>query len=667
MSRDGARAGSDAAPEEPSPDAIAAAEANRDAGVGSTDDDRPPAPAGDAASMPAHNGLWSATPPSRIEDYGMVADLQTAALISRDGSVDWLCLPRFDSSASFAALLGGPTAGRWRVAPLSGGVCTSREYREDTMILESVWETDEGSVKVVDFMPIRQTQPDLVRIVEGLSGSVRMGVELVARFDYGRVVPWVRHTGERWVGIAGPDSLWLDSPVRLRGRNMRSMAEFTVSAGQRMPFVLTWAPSYQDQPPRYDAERALRETQDFWRGWIADCTYQGEYADAVRRSLLVLKALTYGPSGGITAAATTSLPEQIGGPRNWDYRYCWLRDAAFTLQALTGGGYTGEAKAWRDWLLRAVAGDPKDLQIMYSLTGRRRLPETELTWLSGYEDSQPVRVGNEAAGQFQLDVYGELLDGLFSARMAGLASDEDGWTLQTLLTEYLETVWRDPDSSLWEVRGPRQHFVHSKVMAWVGFDRMIRTAEDSGLSAPLDRWRTVRDAIHDEVCTSGYDAERQTFTQYYGSSGLDAALLLIPRVGFLPADDPRVHGTITAVQRELCEDGFVLRYRPEADPTSSHGTVDGLPGTEGAFLACSFWLADALALTGRTDEARELFERLLDLRNDVGLLSEEWDPQARRHLGNTPQAFSHVGLVNTALALERGAEHVITQRATRTG
>ncbi len=647
------------APDTTDPAATEVAEANQDVGPGS------PGHAGSTASDrrqpdPDDAGLWEGGPPSRIEDYAVVADLQTAALVGRDGSVDWLCLPRFDSSASFAALLGGPRAGRWRIAPLSGGACTRRAYRDDTMVLESTWETSEGAVKVLDFMPIRQTQPDLIRIVEGVSGRVPMGVELVARFDYGRVVPWVRHTGDRWVAVAGPDSLWLDSPVRLRGRNMRSLAEFTVEAGQRVPFVLTWVSSFQDEPPRHDPERALGETDRFWRDWIGRCTYDGRYSQAVRRSLLVLKALTYAPSGGITAAATTSLPEQIGGPRNWDYRYCWLRDAAFTLQALTGSGYTAEAKAWRDWLLRAVAGDPEDLQIMYSLTGRRRLPEAELGWLDGYEGSRPVRVGNEAAGQFQLDVYGELLDGLHSARRAGLSMDADAWTLQTLLAEYLESVWQRPDSSLWEVRGPQQHFVHSKVMAWVGLDRMINTAERSGLRCPLQRWRAARDAIHEEVCAEGYDADRGTFTQYYGSNGLDAALLLIPRVGFLPATDPRVVGTVDAVRRELSQDGFVLRYRTDADPTSHHGTVDGLPGAEGAFLACSFWLADALALTGRHDQARDLFHRLLDLRNDVGLLSEEWDPHAKRQLGNTPQAFSHVGLVNTALTLDVDTEHAMT-------
>jgi GH15 family glucan-1,4-alpha-glucosidase len=610
--------------------------------------------------------LWNDEPPSRIEDYAVIADLHTAALISTNGSMDWLCLPRFDSSASFAALLGGPDAGRWRIAPLSGGTATRRSYRGDTMILESVWETDEGTVRVTDFMPRRETEPDVIRLVEGLSGRVRMGVELVVRFDYGRIVPWVRHEGRRWVGIAGPDALWLDTPVHLEGRELRSDAEFTVEAGDSVPFVLTWVQSYEKEPPRYDARKALEATERYWKDWISNCTYDGRYAGAVKRSLVVLKALTYAPSGGITAAATTSLPEQIGGPRNWDYRYCWLRDTAFTLQALAGAGYTAEARAWRDWLLRAVAGDPRDLQIMYSLTGRRRLPEFELDWLSGYEGSTPVRVGNEASEQFQLDVYGELLDGLHTAREAGLQNDTQAWTLQTILTDYLESIWQRPDNSLWEIRGPQQQFVHSKVMAWVGFDRMIRTAERSGLDAPLDRWRAARDAVHRQVCEHGFDTERGTFTQFYGSKGLDAALLLIPRVGFLPPEDLRVRGTVDAVRKELCEDGFVLRYRTDADPHADSGTVDGLPGSEGAFLACSFWLADALALTGRHDEARELFERLLDLRNDVGLLSEEWDPKANRQLGNTPQAFSHVGLVNTAMALERDPEHSRTDTATTT-
>jgi GH15 family glucan-1,4-alpha-glucosidase len=603
---------------------------------------------------------------TRIEDYALLGDLQTGALVGLDGSIDWLCLPRFDSPACFAALLGGPSAGRWVVAPGVAGHRRRhprrRTYRGDSLVLETEWETPEGAVRVVDFMPPRGHAPDLVRIVEGLTGSVEMRSELSVRFDYGHVVPWVRRRGDRWTAIAGPDSLWLDTPAELVGENQTTVASFTVRAGERVPFVLTWTASHDPAPHPVDAERALGETEAFWAAWIDDCTYEGRYADAVRRSLLTLKALTYAPSGGIAAALTTSLPEQIGGPRNWDYRYCWLRDAAFTLQALAGAGFVREAAAWRRWLLRAVAGDPADLQIMYSLTGRRRLTEYELTWLPGYEDSRPVRIGNAAAEQFQLDVYGEVLDGLDTARNAGLAADEEAWSVQRVLTKYLETAWHKPDNSLWEVRGPQRHFVHSKVMAWVGFDRMIRTAERSRLPAPVARWRAARDAIHAEVCDQGFDSGRGTFTQFYGSRGLDAALLLIPRLGFLPPDDPRVLGTIDAVRRELVEDGFVLRYRPDADPVSSAGTVDGLPGDEGAFLACSFWLADALALTGRLDDAREMFERLLDLRSDLGLLSEEWDPRLRRQLGNTPQAFSHVGLVNTALALEPAPAHVTTGR-----
>ena len=644
-------------------DAGEAAAANRDAGVGApgepaagTTSEDPKA----SATNRGDEGLWESTPPSRIEDYAIIADLQTAGLVSTDGSLDWLCLPRFDSSAAFAALLGGPEAGRWRIAPREGGTVTRRGYRDGTLILESVWETAGGTVRVVDFMPRRQTEPDVVRIVEGVSGRVTMGVELVVRFDYGRVVPWVRHQGGRWVGVAGPDALWLDTPVTLHGRNLRSMGEFEVAAGERVPFVLTWVPSYQDEPPRYDAHGALEETARYWREWIGHCTYEGPYADAVRRSLLTLKALTFAPSGGIAAAATTSLPEQIGGPRNWDYRYCWLRDAAFTLQALAGAGYTAEARSWRDWLLRTVAGDPHDLQIMYSLTGRRRLTELELDWLPGYEDSRPVRIGNEAADQFQLDVYGEVLDSLHTAREAGLANDRDAWTLQCVLAEHLESVWEQPDSSLWEVRGPRQHFVHSKVMAWVGFDRMIRTAERSGLPAPLDRWRAAREAVHREVCEKGFDPTRGTFTQYYGSAGLDAALLLIPRVGFLPPDDERVVGTVEAIQRELLVDGFLLRY-------DTSDVADGLPPGEGAFLPCSFWLADCLALIGRHDEAGALFDRHAGLANDVGLLAEEYDPRSRRHVGNFPQAFTHVGLVNTAMNLDRASASPAEARADREG
>ena len=592
----------------------------------------------------------------RIEDYALVGDLQTGALVGRDGSVDWLCLPRFDSPSCFSALLDTPEAGRWLLAPVDGGPATRRSYVGDALVLEQVWETASGAVRVLDCMPPRGAAPDLVRVVEGLSGTVEMALDLVVRFEYGRVVPWVRRREGRWTAVAGPDSLWLDTPVPLRGEDHRTTGRFSVAAGERVPFVLTWSPSFQPPPTPVDAEHALAETLGFWDAWVADCSAGGRYADAVRRSLVVLKALTYAPSGGIAAALTTSLPETIGGTRNWDYRYCWLRDASFTISALAGGGYLEEAQAWRDWLLRAVAGDPDRLQVLYTLTGRRRATEGELPHLRGYEGSGPVRIGNAAADQFQLDVWGEVLDALAVARDAGLGGDEDAWSLQCLLTTQLERLWPEPDSSLWEVRGPRRHFVHSKVMAWVGFDRMIRTAERAGLPAPLDRWRAARDAVHAEVCERGYDPERRTFTQFYGSHGLDAALLLIPRLGFLPPDDPRVLGTVEAVQRELVEDGFVLRYRVDADPHGEHGTVDGLPGEEGAFLACSFWLADALALVGRRHEATELFERLLGLRNDVGLLSEEWDPRQRRQLGNTPQAFSHLALINTALELGRDTE-----------
>jgi GH15 family glucan-1,4-alpha-glucosidase len=581
---------------------------------------------------------------SRIEDYALLGDLQTAALVGRDGSLDWLCLPRFDSPACFAALLGDEDNGRWRIAPDGSDTCTRRRYRPDTLILETEWDTADGTVRVIDFMPPRGEALDVVRIVEGVSGRVRVSSELRLRFDYGSITPWVKHRDGQLVAIAGPDAMWLRSPVPVHGRDWSSWSEVEVGQGDRIGFVLTYRPSHEPSPTHVDPEEALAETESFWLDWVMPCRHEGEWGEAVRRSLITLKALTYQPTGGIVAAATTSLPEDVGGVRNWDYRYCWLRDASFTLQALLASGFTDEAKAWREWLLRAVAGNPADLQIMYGVDGTRRLTEYELDWLSGYEGSKPVRVGNAAAGQYQLDVWGEVLDALYQARGA-LAPDEDAWDLQVALLDYLEGHWQEPDNGLWEVRGPRRHFVHSKVLAWAGVDRMVRSAQAlPQLDSSPARWAKLRDAIHEEVCREGFDGERGTFTQYYGAKDVDAALLLIPRVGFLPWDDERVAGTVAAVQHDLCADGFVQRYR-------THGEVDGLPGGEGAFLACSFWLADALHGLGRYDEARALFESLLSLRNDVGLLAEEWDERGKRQVGNVPQAFSHVALVNTARQL----------------
>ncbi|WP_138413467.1 glycoside hydrolase family 15 protein [Sinomonas gamaensis] len=583
----------------------------------------------------------------RIEDYAIIGDLHTAALVGKDGSIDWLCLPNFDSPACFAALLDEPKAGRWLLAPETGGNCTRRWYRPDTLVLETEWETEQGQVRIIDFMPPRDGVADVVRIVEGLRGSVKMHSQLILRFDYGHIVPWVRrnHTGMH--AVAGPDSVYVSSTAPLHGEHMRTVSEFTVTEGERVPFVLTWAPSHEPRPRDVDAEEVLAGTMSYWKEWSSRTNATGRHRDAIQRSLITLKALTYMPTGGIVAAVTTSLPEQIGGPRNWDYRYCWLRDATWTLQSLMAAGYTDEAAAWRDWLLRAVAGDPADLQIMYSLHGARRLPETELDWLSGFEGSKPVRMGNAAAGQFQLDVWGEVLDGLALTRNALLKDGDESWDLQTAIMEHLEKIWDQPDNGLWEMRGPRRHFTHSKVMAWVAADRMAKGVRESGLRGPADRWEDLRDRIRADVMERGFDKERNTFVQSYDSKELDASLLLIPRVGFLPHDDPRVIGTIEAIRRELTQDGFVLRYRPE-------DSEDGLPGKEGVFLACSFWLVDALLGAGRTDEATELFERLVDLRNDVGLFSEEWDPSAKRQLGNTPQAFSHFAFINTALQLHQG-------------
>ena len=584
--------------------------------------------------------------PERIEDYALLGDMQTAALVSRGGCIDWLCLPRFDSDAVFAGLLGGKENGHWTLAPASGRKCNRRSYRGDTLILDTEWDSPEGSVRVTDFMPPRGEAPDVVRIVEGLSGRVQMRSMLRMRFGYGSIVPWVRRMDHALLAIAGPDQVILRTPVGLEGRGMSTVGEFTVKKGDRVPFVLTWHPSHLPPPKRVDPEQALKDTELFWSEWISGCHYDGEWSEAVTRSLITLKALTYQPTGGIVAAATTSLPEAIGGDRNWDYRYCWLRDTTMTLQALLYTGFIDEAKAWREWLLRAIAGDPADLQIMYGIAGERYLAERELPWLAGYEKSRPVRVGNAASGQFQLDVYGEVLDGLYTARESGLAYDEGAWNIQVKLLEFLEGAWSKTDQGLWEIRGEPRHFVHSKVLAWVAFDRAVRTLDRFMLGGPKKRWAALRDKIHRDVCRQGFDHERNTFVQYYGGKTLDASLLLIPQVGFLPPHDPRVKGTVEAVMKDLYVDGFVLRY----DPTTG---VDGLSGSEGAFLACSFWLADALDLIGREEEARELFERLLSLRNDVGLLAEEYDHQRKRQVGNTPQAFSHVPLVNTARQMSR--------------
>ncbi|WP_328893208.1 glycoside hydrolase family 15 protein [Streptomyces sp. NBC_00236] len=584
----------------------------------------------------------------RIEDYALIGDLQTAALVGRNGSVDWLCLPRFDSGACFAALLGDEENGHWRIAPKGADTCTRRAYRGDSLVLETFWETRTGTVKVIDFMPQRDHEPDVMRIIEGISGTVDMASVIRLRFDFGSVVPWMRRSQGQRVAVAGPDSAWLRSepPVKTWGQQFSTCSSFSVSAGEQVAFVLTWHPSHSPRPDLVDPYEALENTLSDWAEWSDRCTYEGPYREAVIRSLITLKALTFGPTGGIVAAPTTSLPEDIGGVRNWDYRFCWLRDSTLTLGALTSAGYLEEAAAWRDWLLRAVAGDPADLQIMYGLAGERRLPEAELPWLRGYENSAPVRIGNAAVRQRQLDVYGEVIDSLRLARTAGLDDAPHAWSLQLSLLGFLESTWREPDEGLWEIRGRRRHFVHSKVMAWVAADRAVRSLEeDPSLPGDADRWRTMRDAVHREVCEKGYDPARNTFTQSYGSRELDAATLLIARTGFLPPDDPRVVGTVNAVRDELGSDGLVRRY--STDSTA----VDGLPGGEGAFLACSFWLADALRMTGRTDEATELFERLLALRNDVGLLAEEYDTAAMRQLGNFPQAFSHIGLVGTAVAL----------------
>ena len=579
---------------------------------------------------------------ARIEDYALIGDLQTAALVERGGSVDWLCFPRFDSAACFAALLGGPEHGRWLLAPV-GEAKSSRRYLHDTLVLETTWETPDGVVCVFDFMPPRGKAPDIVRIVEGVKGSVRMRSELVIRFGYGEVVPWVRHVGDTRQAVAGPDALSFTTRAPTRGENMQTISEITVNEGERIPFVLTWYPSHEEIPARIDPEIALAETETFWRNWNArsNLDLPEGWRDVIQRSLMILKALTYAPTGGIVAAPTTSLPERIGGVRNWDYRYCWLRDATLTLLALLHAEYVEEAREWRAWLLRAVAGDPADIQIMYGVAGERRLSEFELPWLPGYEGSAPVRIGNAASEQLQVDVFGEVMDALYQARAQGLAKETHAWALQRALLEHLEKVWAEPDEGIWEIRGERRHFVHSKVMAWVAFDRAVRSVEEHGVNGPVERWRELREQIHAQVCERGFDASLGSFVQSYGSAELDASLLLVPLVGFLPADDERVRGTVEAVERELLRDGLVRRYR-------THKDVDGLPPGEGVFLPCSFWLVDCYELLGRHDEAHELFGRLVGLANDLGLLAEQYDPEANRLLGNFPQAFTHLALVNSA-------------------
>ncbi len=592
---------------------------------------------------------------SRIEDYALIGDCRSAALVSRAGSIDWLCWPRFDSAACFAALLGKAEHGRWKIAPLEEGARASRSYSGDTLVLRTRFETDDAAVELIDFMALDAPQPTLVRILCGLRGAMEMRGDLVIRFDFGLTVPWVSRGPENHhiTAVAGPLKLVLRTPVKLVGRDMRTQSTFEVREGEEVPFVLQCLPSTAELPPPCDWRAALAHTEDFWRDWAGRCADASPWHDAVKRSLLTLKGLTFHETGGIVAAPTTSLPEWIGGPRNWDYRYCWLRDSSFTLQALLTAGYGDEAFAWRDWLIRAVAGAPAQVQIMYGIAGERFLDEREMPWLPGYENSKPVRIGNAASNQLQLDIFGEVLDALHRSHMhqEDLARHQARRPaprpIGVLLLKHLEKIWREPDDGIWEVRGPRRHFVHSKIMAWVAFDRAVRGLEEAEGDWPIDRWKRIRDEIHADICEHGFDPEIGAFTQYYGASTLDASVLLAPVVGFLPADDPRIAGTVAAIEKRLIKDGYVLRYeQPDA-------TVDGLPPGEGAFLACSFWYVDVLVLQGRLDEAKGMFERLVALCNDVGLLAEEYDPQARRMLGNFPQAFSHVALVNCAYTLGR--------------
>jgi GH15 family glucan-1,4-alpha-glucosidase len=582
---------------------------------------------------------------TRIEDYAIIGDCETAALVSRDGSIDWLCWPRFDSPACFAALLGGPEHGRWKLAPADENPRVTRHYRDDTLILETEFETAEGSVVVIDFMPLRDGKSNIVRTVVGKRGRVKMQTQIVLRFDYGAIIPWVSRLDDGALrAIAGPDMILIRADVELHGEGFTTVADFTISEGERASFVMTWGPSHLAPPKTVDPVKTLEVTEQFWTDWAAQCTYRGAWREPVIRSLLTLKALTFQPTGGIVAAPTTSLPEQVGGVRNWDYRYCWLRDATLTLLALMDGGYFREAAAWRDWLLRAAAGSPEQVQIMYGLSGERLLREWEIPWLPGYENSKPVRVGNAAHEQLQLDVYGEVMDALHQARLGKIAESAEAWALERALVKRLEQIWEKPDQGIWETRGAPQHFTHSKVMAWVAIDRAVKSAEQFNLEGPIDHWRELRDRIHADVCEKAYNAELNSFVQAYGSKLIDASVLLMPLVGFLPASDPRIRGTVEAIEKRLVVDGFVLRY-------DSAATDDGLPEGEGAFLACSFWLADNYLLLGRQEDALRIFARLVALRNDVGLLSEEYDPELRRQVGNFPQAFSHIALLSTAFNL----------------
>lgn len=595
----------------------------------------------------------------RIEDYALIGDCETAALVGRNGSIDWLCWPAFDSDACFAAILGTHKNGRWLIAPSEQATRISRRYLGNTLVLETRFETSSGTVALIDFMPPRGKASDIVRLVRGVSGTVKMRMELVIRFGFGVDIPWVRRIDHSLMAIAGQDMIVLRTPVEPRGENLTTVSDFEVTAGATIPFVLTYGPSHLPPPGPIDPELALAETEKFWQEWCGHCARDGAYQDLIIRSLITLKALTFAPTGGIVAAPTTSLPEKLGGSRNWDYRFCWLRDATFTLLALMNSGYTEEALAWHNWLLRAAAGSPANMQIMYGIWGQRRLLEWEAGWLGGYEGAQPVRVGNAAHAQLQLDVYGELIDAFHQSRMAKLKLDDQTWALECAVLNHLAEVWDRPDHGIWERRGQPKHYVFSKVMTWVAFDRGIKSAETFGFKAPLLHWRTLREAIHRDVCNNGFDAEENAFVESYGSKLLDASVLLLPAVGFLPASDPRIRGTIASVEKCLMCDGFVLRHDPRELPARQ-------PPLEGAFLACSLWLADAYVLSGDLDKAQALLDRVVGITNDVGLLAEEYDSVARRQTGNFPQALTHIALINTAhnlSAARRKSEKPAIQRS----